>query len=324
MESGIQIDQLKCPKCQSGLIYQLKSRSKIQCISCLKVFQQSNNFYDFIHENSLNEKSLKEIRFWEELIKKERNKSHNNITNMNLRLKGYLENISGSVLEIGFGAGADLKLFSQNINITKLIGVDLISNGSSVAESFKNRNDVLIIRADTESLPLKERQFDYVYSYSVIHHTKNPLKSLKECRRVMTNKGKLLIYVYSSHEGNILKRIGILGEKFLIDILRQFPQWLQISFCGLITPCAWILFSIPSKLIRSLGFKEIANQFPFHWAGNEPYTILPDIKDRLLSPANHRYTKKSLNSLLSHAELKSEFMFEDHTGIYCVIQKIRP
>ena len=71
----------------------------------------------------------------------------------------------------------------------------------------------------------------------------------------------------------------------------------QYIFCLIIAFVCWVLFTIPAIILKKLKLTRIAEKIPLNW-GTTPLSILPDIKDRLLAPVNHRYSAESIEELI--------------------------
>lgn len=101
------------------------------------------------------------------------------------------------VLEIGCGLGTMLMNWAQNgANCT---GVDL--NLTSIEQS-KRRFDLHKLKADirledANNLPFGNAEFDYVWSWGVLHHSPNLELSIKELFRVLKPGGGFGIMLYN-------------------------------------------------------------------------------------------------------------------------------
>ena len=49
------------------------------------------------------------------------------------------------------------------------------------------------LRASAEALPIGERRIDLVFLYLVYHHLRDPLMALRECARVLSSSGHVLV-----------------------------------------------------------------------------------------------------------------------------------
>jgi ubiquinone/menaquinone biosynthesis C-methylase UbiE len=104
-----------------------------------------------------------------------------------------------NVLEIGCAAGIDTFYLAQHAK--KVIGIDIVKDVINIAnENLKKqpqkiRNKITFEVGDAEKLKYESSSFDFVYSLSVLHST-DFKKSLKEVRRVLSDDGNAVIYVY--------------------------------------------------------------------------------------------------------------------------------
>lgn len=100
------------------------------------------------------------------------------------------------VLEIGCGAGADLSRFAQGgADVT---GIDLSS--ASVALT-KRRLETLglagrALAADAEAMPFEDGEFDFVWSWGVLHHTPDTVQAIREARRVLRPGADACVMLY--------------------------------------------------------------------------------------------------------------------------------
>lgn len=91
---------------------------------------------------------------------------------------------------LDFGAGdMSLALFisrrNKKINVT---GVDVIDPG------YKNKKNAKFVKYDGKKLPFKNREFDTLIAFYVLHHCNNLKEVIAECARVT---GKRIIVVES-------------------------------------------------------------------------------------------------------------------------------
>ena len=82
----------------------------------------------------------------------------------------------------------------------------------------------------------------------------------------------------------------------------------------LISPIVLVLFSWPAQFFKR--FKKLERfgyNFPLHW-GSTPSSIMPDLQDRLLSPVNHRFSKKNFLELFLEAGFSDVQIVTNNTG----------
>jgi SAM-dependent methyltransferase len=104
-----------------------------------------------------------------------------------------------TVLEIGVGLGADHQRFAEAG--ARLYGIDLTER--AVAHT-RHRLQLFNLSAelqtaDAENLPFQNNQFDWVYSWGVIHHSPNTATAIAEIFRVLKPGGLAKIMIYNKH-----------------------------------------------------------------------------------------------------------------------------
>jgi len=103
------------------------------------------------------------------------------------------------VLEIGCGMGIDLLQYAKGgANVT---GIDLTEKAVKNSKAhFAHRNmKGTFYTMNSEKLDFPDNSFDLVYSFGVLHHTKDTQKAINEVNRVLRPGGKAIIMLY--HKG---------------------------------------------------------------------------------------------------------------------------
>lgn len=102
------------------------------------------------------------------------------------------------VLEVGVGAGTD---FLQWVRAgAECYGIDLTEEAISHVNhrlALHGLKAAEVRVADAENLPYDDNSFDVVYSWGVIHHSPDTLKSLTEIVRVTKPGGRIKIMIYN-------------------------------------------------------------------------------------------------------------------------------
>ena len=102
-------------------------------------------------------------------------------------------------LEIGVGLGADHQKLAEHGAI--LNGIDLTPraiNHTKRRFELMGLNSELQI-ADAENLPFKDKYFDAVYSWGVLHHSPDTQKAVNEVYRVLKSRGEAKIMIYNKY-----------------------------------------------------------------------------------------------------------------------------
>lgn len=224
------------------------------------------------------------------------------------------------MLEIGCGSGSDLEFFSKQKSIGSIVAIDLGLNVVDLAQKYQNREDISVQQGNALSLEFNEETFDTIYSYGVFHHTADPIKCLQEAHRVLKRGGKLFLYLYGSHENNAIKRAGVRIEGLIMMAFSRMPYTLQSFFCYLLSPVCWLSFTLPSKVLKLVGLPVLAKKFPFYFGGH-PFSLSQDLKDRLMSPINHRFAKKNLQQILISNNFTLFDVVRTSAGLYVYAEK---
>lgn len=230
------------------------------------------------------------------------------------------DSLKGDLLEIGCGSGSDLEIFSKIKEIKKITAIDLGENINKLVERYKEKKDIDIRRGNALSLDFDDKKFDVIYSFGVFHHTSDPIKCISEAHRVLKKNGTIFLYLYSSHEDLLLKRMGIFFERIIMKFFGYIPYSLQNLICIMLSPLCWAVFSLPSNILKLFGFETLSSKIPFHF-GTHPFSIINDLKDRLISPINHRFSKLEMERILESVNFSFIEVIKTSSGLYIFAKK---
>ena len=228
--------------------------------------------------------------------------------------------MKGHLLEIGCGSGADLEYFLKMSSFSKITAIDLGANIKHLKKKFISCSNLNIKQGNALNLEFEDDSFDSIYSFGIFHHTVNPVKCINECARVLKKDGAIFFYLYSSHEDIFLKRLGIFLERFIMRAFKFFPYKLQEICCTLLSPICWLIFTIPSNFFSVAGLTNFSKMIPFHF-GSGPFSLIGDLKDRLMSPVNHRFTKVEMMKIVKSANFSSFEVIKNAAGLYVYAKK---
>lgn len=226
----------------------------------------------------------------------------------------------GNLLEIGCGSGADLRLFSENENLTSITAIDIGENIHQLMNLYQDNKKIEILRANALSLPFSNNTFNCIYSFGVFHHTSNPKTCIKESYRVLEFGGSMFLYLYSKHEDILFKRIGIFMEEIIMKLFHYLPYRLQHLSCIFLSPICWFLFCMPSKITQTIGLESFSKKFPFYF-GTHPFSLINDLKDRLMAPINHRFTVNEISRTLEECNFSMIRIKKNAAGLYIFAKK---
>ena len=305
----------KCPicKCENLSVFS----DFLECYNCNNFFTRNSVLVDFVSSTDDKTNNRAKKLWGEELHSNEfsRGDSKGHLFNLSKKFSTDVM-IGNSILEIGCGSGSDALYITKNFSPLKYFALDIGTNLFSVSERDKEVKNLHYIRANCLNLPLSNNFFDVVISYGVFHHTSDPLKCMFEAFRVLKPGGEIFVYLYKNHEDNPLKFLGIKIEKMIMFITSKLSVGAGKFICWLISPFILIIFSWPALILKSFrSTNRIGYSFPLNW-GTTPQSIIPDLMDRLLSPVNHRFSRKKFIELFNLAGFSKVHAITDNTGHY--------
>jgi SAM-dependent methyltransferase len=307
-----------CPNCTS--IKLSWHNAMVSCPDCLSEFRREAEFVDFLENKLLNTLEIKALEVWgDDLHAEAMSAPAHYLQIQSLYPNEWQQSLKGNVLEIGCGSGTDTIHLSKLNESISLFSFDLGSNVAGLSKLLKTHKNTTIFRATALRIPIKNETIDLVYSFGVFHHTRNPEKCFKEAYRVLNKKGVLFFYLYSSHEDNPIKYAGVLLEKGLMNTLAFIPEFLHKPLLFILSIPCLLLFSWPAQMLKLFGLVRISKKFPMFW-GTTPASIIPDLKDRLLAPVNHRFKLKALKNLIQSCLFSEVHIKKTSAGLfgYCV------
>ncbi len=107
------------------------------------------------------------------------------------------------ILDVGGGSGLLKRVINSPLVIFD-VSIEMLRVGQ------EKYNSINLIAGDAESLPIRDRSFILITSFSMLPNLQNPLKGLLEMERVMTPNSKLVLTVLD-------KKISELGLKGLTE-----------------------------------------------------------------------------------------------------------
>lgn len=103
--------------------------------------------------------------------------------------------LSGSLLEIGCGVGAQLDQVGTRCPQVQLTGIDLSLTNLNAAQGFvpgSAASAARLVHADATALPFSDQSFDTAITIWMLEHVKDPSAVLQEALRVLRPDGLLL------------------------------------------------------------------------------------------------------------------------------------
>lgn len=155
-----------------------------------------------------------------------------------------LDELAGKlVLDVGCGMGRFAEVVAKHGGT--VVGADISYAVDAAAKNLARWPNAHVIQADLRRLPLRERQFDLVYSLGVLHHTPDPRKSFEGLIRYVTSGGQISITLYSGYN-----RVYVGSTNAWRHLTTRLPRELMYALSYLAVPLYYV-YRIP--LIGLLG-----------------------------------------------------------------------
>lgn len=106
--------------------------------------------------------------------------------------KRIIGNANGKVLEVGVGTGKNLPYYSKKAKVT---GIDISKGmlGKAIKKSKKLKIDCRLLLMDAENMKFGNNSFDTALCTFILCSVPNPVKALKEMRRVCKPNGRIIM-----------------------------------------------------------------------------------------------------------------------------------
>ncbi|MBI4453895.1 methyltransferase domain-containing protein [Candidatus Woesearchaeota archaeon] len=121
--------------------------------------------------------------------------------------KQYILPLKGKILEVGIGTGKNIEYYNKEAEV---VGIDFSENMLQIAKEklFKSgKRNITLKQMDAENLEFKDNSFDYVVTTCVFCSVPNPIKGLKEIRRVLKPTGKLIMIEHVLSKNSVIALI---------------------------------------------------------------------------------------------------------------------
>lgn len=149
--------------------------------------------------------------------------------------KEAVSDLSGKVLDVGIGTGRNLKYYPSKCLVT---GIDNSKSMLEIAgKKAKRMKNVTLLLMDAEQMDFPDNSFDYVVTTFVLCTIPDPVKALREMRRVLKPSGELIALEHMRSSDPLTAFIEELINPFLFFLLGDHTTrntWENIEKAGFI------------------------------------------------------------------------------------------
>ena len=166
---------------------------------------------------------------FEEICKKYTHITPENILNLLSLDKKIWGSFSGIGIDLGGGVGLVSSIVAQNDKVDHIYCIELTENSVNQCQPIikkrilgNSHNKVISVIGDFDSIELENSSVDFAVAWDSIHHSINVVDTLKEAKRVVKNKGKIIIvdraHNNSTPDSEIQRMLNVQYNK---DFLRE-------------------------------------------------------------------------------------------------------
>lgn len=127
------------------------------------------------------------------------------------------KDLKGKVLEVGVGTGKNIPYYPDDIDITAIdFSEKMLLRARERAKQFHKK--VQLIEMDAQNMDFEDNTFDGVFTTCVFCSVPDPVKGLKEIRRVCKPDGKIIMIEHVRSEKKVLGLIMDLLNPLTVNL----------------------------------------------------------------------------------------------------------
>ena len=201
-------------------------------------------------------------------------------------------------LEAGCGGGADLLRVAAGG--ATIVGFDL-SAGVDVAYQLVGELDnVEVVQGDLHDLPFKPGEFDFIYSFGVLHHLPDTQSAFVRLAKLLKPGAPLITYLYGDRSERRRLDHWLLGVvRAVRRVTSRLPPRVLHAACWALFPPVWLLCAAPAAVMRRLA-PQTGAAMPFSHT-LRPFVLVADLYDRFASPVERRFSEEQVRQLYGGA-----------------------
>ncbi|HLR59322.1 MAG TPA: methyltransferase domain-containing protein [Pseudogracilibacillus sp.] len=120
--------------------------------------------------------------------------------------KELLRKVEGNILEVGVGTGSNFAYYPLNANVT---GIDFSPKmlEQAAKKLAQSKADINLKEMDAQAMDFADNTFDYVVTSCVFCSVPDPIKGLKEIRRVVKPGGTIVMLEHMRSNNGFIGRV---------------------------------------------------------------------------------------------------------------------
>lgn len=147
-----------------------------------------------------------------------------------------IPNLLGKILEIGVGSGRNLSYYSDRAEVTAIDISPLLLNKAKTELKRIGKKNITLMAGNVEGLPFQDKSFDFVLATFVFCSAVNPVKGIKEIKRVLKNNGRAIFLEHVRSKNIFIAKIQDLFNLLTKALFGEYinrKTWENIAQGGL-------------------------------------------------------------------------------------------
>mgnify|MGYP006111629425 CR=1 FL=1 len=110
------------------------------------------------------------------------------------------ESIHGTGIDLGGGVGCISSTLATRDSVDKIYCIDIVSDAVKLCQPIvkeeilkERKHKVVSVIGDYDNLELEDNSIDFAVSWDAMHHSTDPVKTFKECKRVLKKNSTFII-----------------------------------------------------------------------------------------------------------------------------------
>jgi ubiquinone/menaquinone biosynthesis C-methylase UbiE len=215
-------------------------------------------------------------------------------------------NENSTMADFGCGTGRFSKYWQPKVK--KIYAIDPSDAVIAAQKLIGQYDNIDIIRASIDDIPLEDNSLDFAMSIGVLHHIPDTQKALTDCVKKVKVGGYFYLYLYYSLDNRgILFRVLWKLSDFVRFIVCKLPQKAKKMVCEIIAILFYMPFVILTRIVKSLGFSSnLWSLIPLSAYHNKSFFVIRnDALDRFGTPLEHRFSKIEIEEMMQNAGLSN-------------------
>jgi SAM-dependent methyltransferase len=197
-------------------------------------------------------------------------------------------------LDAGCGKGRYTRFTAGHVgHMVALDGSDAVQ---AAARNLADLDNVSIVKADLEAIPLRPRSLGFISCLGVLHHLPDPRSGFATLVDLLAPGGLLLVYVYSRPESAGLRAIGLRTATLMRRVTVRLPRPLLRLACAPLALALYALLVVPGAAYKRLPLAT--------YRGKPLRSLWLDTFDRLSAPLEQRYIWSELGHWIEEERLE--------------------